>query len=79
MFQNEDHTLGNVLRVVLAGHPDVEFVGYTIPHPSDNKMNLRLQTSTKKSNDVLQEGFNNVQMISKTIREEFTKALKKYK
>lgn len=24
--------------------PDVEFCGYTIPHPSEAKMNLRIQT-----------------------------------
>ena len=50
MFQNEDHTLGNVLRVILSGHSDVEFVGYSIPHPSDSKMNLRLQTLTQDTN-----------------------------
>lgn len=24
--------------------PDVEFCGYTIPHPSESKMNIRIQT-----------------------------------
>jgi DNA-directed RNA polymerase subunit L len=24
--------------------PDVEFCGYTIPHPSETKMNIRIQT-----------------------------------
>jgi DNA-directed RNA polymerase I and III subunit RPAC2 len=24
--------------------PDVEFCGYSIPHPSEAKMNLRIQT-----------------------------------
>lgn len=24
--------------------PEVEFCGYSIPHPSDPKMNLRIQT-----------------------------------
>ncbi len=26
------------------GSPDVEFCGYTIPHPSETKMNIRIQT-----------------------------------
>jgi len=34
IFNNEDHTLGNILRTVLSGHSNVEFVGYSIPHPS---------------------------------------------
>ena len=24
--------------------PDVSFCGYTVPHPSENKINLRVQT-----------------------------------
>lgn len=34
VFNNEDHTLGNLLRTILSGHSNVEFVGYSIPHPS---------------------------------------------
>ena len=29
--------------------PDVEFCGYSIPHPSETKMNLRIQTYGKWS------------------------------
>ncbi len=44
MFYDEDHTLGNSLRNILSQRADVEFCGYSIPHPSENKLNLRLQT-----------------------------------
>jgi DNA-directed RNA polymerase I and III subunit RPAC2 len=30
------------LRYVLIHRPDVEFCGYSLPHPSETKMNLRL-------------------------------------
>lgn len=55
-IHDEDHTLGNALRYIimkkfvnlyLAGvndSPDVEFCGYSIPHPSEPKLNLRIQT-----------------------------------
>ncbi|EZF25817.1 hypothetical protein H112_01848 [Trichophyton rubrum D6] len=43
-FEGEDHTLGNALRYVIMKNPDVEFCGYTMPHPSEAKMNLRIQT-----------------------------------
>ena len=46
-FYDEDHTLGNTIRYLLVKRKDVEFCGYTIPHPSENKMNLRLQTICK--------------------------------
>lgn len=76
VFNNEDHTLGNLLRVVLSGHSDVEFVGYSIPHPSDPKMNVRLQTITKETNDVLNDGLRTIQSLSKTLREMFGEAVK---
>ena len=44
-FKGEDHTLGNLLRFSLVKNPDVEFCGYSITHPSENEMNLRLQTT----------------------------------
>lgn len=43
-FDGEDHTLGNALRYIIMKNPDVEFCGYSIPHPSEAKMNLRIQT-----------------------------------
>jgi len=75
-FNNEDHTLGNLLRTVLSGHSDVEFVGYSIPHPSESKMNLRLQTITHDTNDVLNEGLRTVQNLVKTLRASFVEAVK---
>jgi DNA-directed RNA polymerases I and III subunit RPAC2 len=76
VFNNEDHTLGNLLRTILSGHPDVEFVGYSIPHPSEPKMNLRLQTLSKETNDVLNDGLRTVQNLSKTLKEHFLTAVK---
>lgn len=45
ILADEDHTLGNALRYVLAKKKAVQFCGYSIPHPSEAKMNLRVQTS----------------------------------
>lgn len=42
---DEDHTLGNALRHVLMQNKEVDFCGYSVPHPSEPKMNLRLQTT----------------------------------
>jgi DNA-directed RNA polymerase I and III subunit RPAC2 len=43
-FLNEGHTLGNALRYIIMKNPDVEFCAYAIPHPSEPKMNVRIQT-----------------------------------
>ena len=44
IFGNEDHTLGNALRHILINRPATELCGYSVPHPYEPKMNVRLQT-----------------------------------
>ncbi|KAG7808653.1 hypothetical protein KL921_003735 [Ogataea angusta] len=43
-ISDEDHTLGNALRYMIMKNPEVEFCGYSIPHPAESKMNIRIQT-----------------------------------
>jgi DNA-directed RNA polymerase II subunit RPB11 len=49
VFQDEDHTLGNTVRHYLCKNPEVKFAGYKIPHPLENKMILKIQTSDNTS------------------------------
>uniref|UniRef100_A0A8D2LEF9 DNA-directed RNA polymerases I and III subunit RPAC2 n=1 Tax=Varanus komodoensis TaxID=61221 RepID=A0A8D2LEF9_VARKO len=44
VLHNEDHTLGNSLRYMIMKDPDVDFCGYSITHPSESKINFRIQT-----------------------------------
>lgn len=67
------------MKTVLSGHSDVEFVGYSIPHPSEAKMNLRLQTISKETNEVLNDGLRTIQNTSKLLRERFLTAVKSAK
>lgn len=48
MVTGEDHTLGNSFRYVLAKNRKVDFVGYSIPHPSEMKLNMRIQTKGQR-------------------------------
>jgi DNA-directed RNA polymerase I and III subunit RPAC2 len=59
VLHHEDHTLGNALRHVLSQYPDVDFVGYTVPHPSEFLIHLRIQTtnSQRTSRQVLKQAF----------------------
>ena len=43
---NEDHTLGNALRHVLLQDASVDFAGYSVPHPSEPIVQIRVQTTT---------------------------------
>ncbi|XP_020604121.1 DNA-directed RNA polymerases I and III subunit RPAC2-like isoform X2 [Orbicella faveolata] len=56
VLHEEDHTLGNSLRYIIMKNPDVVFCGYSIPHPSENKINLRIQTNGTPAIDVLRRG-----------------------
>ena len=44
-LENEDHTLGNALRYVLNANPAVTLCGYSVPHPMERKVNVRVQTN----------------------------------
>uniref|UniRef100_W5NCS9 DNA-directed RNA polymerases I and III subunit RPAC2 n=1 Tax=Lepisosteus oculatus TaxID=7918 RepID=W5NCS9_LEPOC len=44
VLHDEDHTLGNALRYMVMKNPEVEFCGYSITHPSESKINFRIQT-----------------------------------
>jgi DNA-directed RNA polymerase I and III subunit RPAC2 len=46
-IRNEDHTLGNILRhTLIQNEENVEFAGYSVPHPSEPIVQIRVQTRT---------------------------------
>ncbi|KAL1392395.1 DNA-directed RNA polymerase I and III polypeptide [Phyllosticta capitalensis] len=76
-FENEDHTLGNALRYIIMKNPSVEFCGYSIPHPSENKMNLRIQTyedANVNVYDVLEKGLQDLSDLCDVVIDKFTVA-----
>ena len=77
-FQNEDHTLGNILRYTLMKDPNTLFCGYSIPHPSEDLMNVRLQTKEKNTNEVMENAMNNIDKISDILSNKFQMALKDF-
>ncbi|KAJ1817751.1 RNA polymerase subunit AC19 [Coemansia sp. S610] len=44
-IKEEDHTLGNALRWCIMQNSQVDFCGYSIPHPSEAKTQVRIQTT----------------------------------
>ncbi|KAJ3121920.1 RNA polymerase subunit AC19 [Nowakowskiella sp. JEL0407] len=44
VIKEEDHTLGNSLRYIIMKNPHVDFCGYSLPHPSESKIHMRIQT-----------------------------------
>ncbi|OLN81490.1 DNA-directed RNA polymerases I and III subunit RPAC2 [Colletotrichum chlorophyti] len=77
-FIDEGHTLGNALRYIIMKNPDVEFCAYSIPHPSEAKMNLRIQTYDGTAVAALQKGLKELQALSDTVAEEFIRAKEEF-
>lgn len=73
---DEDHTLGNTLRYVIMKNPEVEFCGYSIPHPSENKMNIRIQTyGNISSMEALHQGLDNLSELCTVIETKFSEKI----
>ncbi|KAI9881356.1 MAG: RNA polymerase subunit AC19 [Pleopsidium flavum] len=74
-FEGEDHTLGNALRYIIMKNPEVEFCGYSIPHPSEAKMNVRIQTyDGTTAYDALEKGFDDLMDLCDAVADKFTAA-----
>ncbi|KAM0434439.1 hypothetical protein ACHAPT_003535 [Fusarium lateritium] len=70
-FIDEGHTLGNALRYIVMKNPDVEFCAYSIPHPSEPKMNIRIQTYSGTAVDALKKGLTDLQDVCDVVADEF--------
>lgn len=79
-FLNEGHTLGNALRYVIMKNPDVEFCAYAIPHPSEPKMNVRIQTwEGTTAIQALEKGLRDIQELCDVVTDKFLVARKDFK
>ncbi|KAL9647126.1 hypothetical protein ABK040_004842 [Willaertia magna] len=80
IFHKESHTMGNALRYMLMKNKKVSFCGYTVPHPLEAKMNLRLQTVDERysAQETLEEALTTLQSITEHVLETFNSAVEKY-
>ena len=77
-FNGEDHTLGNLLRYILMKDSETMFAGYSVPHPSEDTMNVRLQTHIMKTDRVLNKAFGRISKIADILTDKYTNALNSY-
>eukprot|EP00055_Hartaetosiga_balthica_P017098 m.112089 g.112089 ORF g.112089 m.112089 type:complete len:167 (+) comp9246_c2_seq2:29-529(+) len=76
VIANEDHTLGNSLKWVLNKDPRVEFCGYSVPHPSDKLINLRVQVKQDEGEtavSVLKDALRNLMRLCDFMSEQVEK------
>ena len=59
--------------------PDTEFCGYSVPHPSEASMQLRLQTRNGvPAKQLLQQGLSNLSLICSSLETKFDNALSQF-
>lgn len=76
---DEDHTLGNSLRFVLNKDPRVAFCGYSVPHPSENRINIRVQTTGVPAREVLKDALNDLMAMNQHVVTTFDTAVERFK
>mmetsp|Transcript_4077 Transcript_4077/g.8180 ORF Transcript_4077/g.8180 Transcript_4077/m.8180 type:complete len:120 (+) Transcript_4077:196-555(+) len=70
---DQDHTLGNVLRNILVKgmEDEVDFAGYSVPHPSEAILQMRVQLSNRATletaDDALMDSCDALQQICKHV------------
>jgi len=67
IINDEDHTLGNSLSTIIKSDPAVVHAGYTVGHPMDRKIELRIQTNG--SADAMQVLKRSLQQLKKQTQE----------
>ncbi|KAA3456767.1 DNA-directed RNA polymerases I and III subunit RPAC2-like [Gossypium australe] len=90
---DEDHTIANAVRFTLnqesvhsplflalinAG-PRITFCGYSIPHPSEARVNIRVQTTGDPAREVLKDACQNLMLMCRHVRSTFDKAVEDFK
>mmetsp|Transcript_8401 Transcript_8401/g.19846 ORF Transcript_8401/g.19846 Transcript_8401/m.19846 type:complete len:124 (-) Transcript_8401:63-434(-) len=76
----EDHTIGNPLRCQLLRDPSVLFAGYRLPHPLEQKMQLKIQTkSTSNPQLALTDAITTLKIELKHLDTVFDEAVAAYK
>ncbi|XP_034825761.1 DNA-directed RNA polymerases I and III subunit RPAC2 [Maniola hyperantus] len=78
VFQDESHTLGNALKCIIDRYEDVQFCGYTVPHPAEAKMHFRIQTNEIPALEVLKRGLKDLQKVCDHTIDLFEKEVKDF-
>ncbi|MCI4379805.1 hypothetical protein PGIGA_G00232720 [Pangasianodon gigas] len=80
VLHEEDHTLGNSLRYMIMKNPEVEFCGYSITHPSESKINFRIQTrGGLPATEPLRKGLNDLTDVCKHVLHTFEARVKDFR
>ena len=78
-IKDEDHTVGNSLRFMIMKNPEVMFCGYSIPHPSEFKIHIRIQTNGNiTALEALLKGLDDLSDLCSVLEDEFKSSKSRY-
>jgi len=76
IFEDEGHTLGSILTYVLESFPETDFCAYSIRHPSENKIYVRLKVKAGNSvEDIFKRGIQELNEMLNHVKKTFQKAV----
>ncbi|XP_015794504.1 DNA-directed RNA polymerases I and III subunit RPAC2 [Tetranychus urticae] len=78
---DEDHTLGNSLRYIIMKNQCVKFCGYSIPHPTERRVIMQIQTYPSKGVtglQVFEQGLQDLLSICQVVKHKFSSALSEH-
>ncbi|XP_073497484.1 DNA-directed RNA polymerases I and III subunit RPAC2-like isoform X1 [Phyllobates terribilis] len=79
VLHEEDHTLGNALRYMIMKNPEVDFCGYSITHPSETKINFRIQARNGlPAVEPFRKGLNDLMDACQHVLNTFENSMKRY-
>ncbi|KAK0416723.1 hypothetical protein QR680_012649 [Steinernema hermaphroditum] len=79
ILHEEDHTIGNSVKHIMCQMEGVEFCGYNIPHPLEDKILLRVQTKEGyNAATILLEALDHLAASFRKISEKFESSYAKF-
>ncbi|CAL4094704.1 unnamed protein product, partial [Meganyctiphanes norvegica] len=78
VINEEDHTLGNALKHIITQNPAVEFCGYTMPHPMERKIHIRIQSRDVTALEILKESLKELKEQNLVIKEKIQVEVQRY-
>ena len=75
-IENEDLSIGQILRKEVIENKDVVFAGVVKPHPLIKKFELTVQSNKEQPIDELIRGGNNAIKVSEELQKKYKKLLK---
>jgi DNA-directed RNA polymerase I and III subunit RPAC2 len=68
--------MGNTLRQTISANPVVDFCGYSVPHPAENKMRIRIQAKKGENIiDIMKQGLDDLTQWCFNVERAFDEAM----